>query len=539
MSWRIYNVLSMQPDFTENPVVGLVDGSRIMIELGQAEAFGYWRGDTPIALGFTYRISSPAELRQFREFLNVIGGKSTPFFCPSWSADFTLTAPASIGDTTIRVAAAGFSSIVENRPDTPGRQIFLLTSDNQFQSFGVTNAELDGDEEILQLDAELAYNFDPEFTLCGRLYLVRLAEDRVEYEFQLPGRGTAPLKMVSTRQTRRVNERKLVDGTPTFNLKAFSDVIATDENPLKYRFDSPTSAGPLVYGSSSSNYANEWLGSWDAGLKIVSPLGVEITTGLFTDVSRPAHWTFAFDATGKEFVAWATNEGTIRLGFFEGIDESHLEFEGFAPQAFNTYEIDSTKNAGESDAVIFYLRPGFSGLFARFYREDFATEHLIARSPVAPIYLQAARANGAKIEVVGMDAGHRLAIWRAGDYIPPLEVQTIFGSVDEATGLYRAITIMVGEPENLTAKIDELVGIYKSIRVEATARLPGGIGALDSSMSGLYKETRILVDPPNDALSGGLDSSISGAYTLKAKGATAPDSVTASIDTSLTGTYAP
>lgn len=544
MSWRFYDTLTVQPNFDQAPEAGIVGSGRTLIDFASVPIWAAWHGDTPLSFRNMYRLDSAAELRTFRNFMNQIGGKSVSFFIPTWFPDFELAAPIVAGATAITIKAAGLSEIIENRPDTQGRQLFVLLPDGQLQTFGITDATLDGDNEILEVDQPAAFSADVDSPMVGRLYLVRLADDQIEYSMDTPGSGSVSIAMVTSRQTRHVEDAQELESDAVYALREFVDVLSYDQNPLIFRYDQPVSIGPVSYGSASPRYATEWNGAWSGGLRLTSSIGTEVTTPLFDGSSPPAHWTFCFNAGGREIVAWARPEGTVRIGFRNGLgDPTHVEFPGYAPQAFNTYEIDSTATAGDSDAIIFYLRKGFSGIFGRFAREDFAIEHLLARSPTAPIYLQRARANGSKIELIGMDAGHRLSYWRAGDYVPPIDPEIASHELDGFTLAYDPINVIITAPTE--APNEHTIGAftlgYEAIRVGVTAPTdPGGSHAISTDMTVEYVSVRTYLDiPGEDMPASSIDSAMTLGYVLVTKFSQATDGAANSIDPTITIGYAP
>ncbi len=540
MSWRSYQVLTPQPDFSVDPVLGVMDTGRILTELGQAPAFAEWRGDTPLAFGFSWRLQSPAEFRTFAEFMNAIGGKSTPFFLPSWAPDFELTAPAAIGDIQIRVKAAGFINITENRPDTDGRQIFLVSTDARFQPCSVVGVEVDGDDEVLTLDLPIAYDFDPVETMVGRLYLVRLADDRIEYEFVRPGNCLVPLRAITSRQTRRVNMQELVGSEQTFSLKAFSDVIAEDLDPLLFTFTTPTALGPEVYGTSQAdNFFRDWSAIGEVGgvmLQSSAPGATAIPSVLYDSSFLTSHLALAFDAGGNESIAWHTNPGEIRIGWKSSGTNHWLDFIGISPVMFQTWAIDGSISAGDGDLVVFYIREGYSGIFARFYRESFATEHLVVRSPTAPIYLQLARREEGRIEVVGMDAGHRLCRWRTGGYLTPPERQILNSRIAGVSGEFRELRVFASSEDLLATQISNVSGTFREIRI-AAAIAEFGTSRIVPVASGAYTEVRIPIDLPDESATARLAATATGEYKLIAKMGAVEETGNSRIRTTITGSY--
>ncbi len=544
MSWRAYELLTIQPDFTSPPQHGLGEGGLTLVEFGQATSVGTWHGDTALAMSFDFRFDTAAEQRSIRNLTNILGGRAMPFFMPSWEHDFVLAEAGIAGDVQIRIEAAGLSSITDNRPDTEGRQIFLVRPDGQVQGVGIVGAVLEGSEEVLTLDLPLAFDVQPDQVMVGLLRLMRLADDRIEYRQERPGHGLVKLAMVTSRQTRHVNDSPAVEGENIFNLKAFVDVIATDEDPMLLRYKTATAIGPEVYGSAQTdNFYRDWTAYTDGPTVKMqnSAGGAPIPSDLYDSGFETQHLTFGFDGSGREAIAWRSQPGLIRLGYKAGGVNHWKDFPGISPVMIQTWALDSTVTAGNADLVVFYLREGFSGIFARFYREDFATERLIVKSPVCPIYLQLARGFQGRIEVVGMDSGHRLCRWRTSGYLTPMERQAQIGKLSPiVTGQYRSLVVFAFGTDSQTGRMGGLVtGEYRSIRVYQQAPEIGEVGRMGGLVTGSYTSVRIYVNPSADGQTGRLATTVPGEYKLVRRLGAAEDAQIGKLSTTVTGSYGP
>ena len=117
MSYKAYDILRVQPDFNQEPFMGIAEAGRSDVQIGMKAGFSEWTGTTSLAFSFLYRTQTPEESSVLREFLYELKGRWAAFFLPSWQRDFELIAAASIGDTTLTVSEEGFAELTENRPE--------------------------------------------------------------------------------------------------------------------------------------------------------------------------------------------------------------------------------------------------------------------------------------------------------------------------------------------------------------------------------------------------------------------------------------
>jgi len=456
MSRKAYEDLTIEPDFTDPPTYGLAGaGGRRDTAVGQGQQYAAWRGSTQLALGFGFRCSSNVEATALREALNRIRGRSSAFYLPSWQRDFRLAASATAGDTTISIIDGGLSDMTTNRPDTEGRVIFVATPAGSVQILGVETAVDDGANETLTLDQPLRFDLDQSRDMIGFAYLVRLAADEATWDYDAPGQASIPLRFVTVKNRREVDTADTVASEQIGELHAAEIVVATDEDPVLVQFLTPSAIGPNVYGAAQAqNYSATWTASFidDTTVEIVQADTLEtIESTLYDSLSRTDHLTLGFDSAHRELLAWhePNSRDTIRVRYYAGGAEQDIEFTGISPIAFNTWAIDGTVTLGEAETVVFYLKRGSSSIYFRREAESYATENIYLYSPVPPLYLHKAEVNGRVIDLYGMDASHRAAIWTSSEYEPPLiESNQPIISVIEGVYLQVAVLAELGEEAN-------------------------------------------------------------------------------------------
>ena len=540
MSYKAYEIFTVQPDFTRDPFMGIGDPGRTDLRIGMKPGYSEWTGTTALAFSFLFRTRTPEENTTLREFLFRFKGRWAAFFLPSWQQDFALAMAASIGDTTLTVSEEGFAELTENRPDTEKRVIFALTTDGILQTWNILSAADSGGDEIVTLDTPVTTALDPETTMMGYCYLVRLADDRQEWTYDAPGQGSVDLTFVTVRNKRTVETEEIVESAAIGDLKAAVNLLATNEDPELLEFLSPEATGPTAYNvTQAANYSTPWEARFfDATTIEMEQLssGVVTASALYDGSVASDHLAFCFDSASQEVLAWnhTTMPGKIRLRYYAGGLPQALDFTGFSPVAYNTWVIDSTVTLGAAETVIFYLKPGYSVIFARFESESYAIEYQFLRSPSAPIYLHKAVKNVNVIEIHGMDSGHRKIVWNSDIYRPP-EVDEALATMSLAGGTYELIAIATDpEADAQSATIvfsGEYVNLVRSTDPEADGQ------SATIVFSGEYVNSVRSTDPETDVQSSTLVFSSSGGYTLIAKSTGAETDVQSSTLTFPTGSY--
>jgi hypothetical protein len=509
MSRRAYTVFTTAPDMTQPPVIGLAgEGGRKDTSIGQADLFGAWRGTTLLAFGFSYRAGTKAVAIQLRNFLNGFKGRGGAFLLPSWLRDFRLAAAGTTGDTTLTIQEAGLADLDTDRPDTEGRVIFVLTPAGSLQILGILSAvDGGGGTEVLTLDEPLAADLDIDRTMVGFVYLVRLAEDEVDLRYDVPGQCSLDLRFISLRSRRMVDSSDDVASSNIGNLKGNQTLLATDDDPYLSIFVAPECFGPEVHSTpQGNNFFQDWQATFDGSNNVEldnpsSPLGSPIVSPLYDSGFESNHLSLAFDSTSLEVLAWALDSETFRLAWFVGGVETRLTLPGISPVLFQTYTIDGTVTSGDAELVCFYIKEGFSNIFARLFRDDFAIEYVWTRSTTGPLYLQRVVKDSTRMEVQGMDTGHRRCRWQSFEYQTPVPPDFLAATIELEPGLYFE-TIMAAPPtaEAMGATIELEPGLYQDIVVRFPLVEEPGVGATIALEPGLYQDIITKADPTETAM---------------------------------------
>jgi len=540
MSLIAYEVLTFQPDFSEVPQLGIED-DRDVVQSPGGRAFVAWADRTDRVARFAFQTKTAEEWRILREFFDRIGGRAAAFYLPSWQHDFELAANAAAGSSQLRLAGHWFAdNVTENRPDTLGRVIFALNHLGQFSTHLVASFGEDGADDVVALLDPITNPMEAGRTMVGFCYLARLTEDTIESEHLSPDHARMILGFRNVTQTRRVNQTESAEGSVVGNMNRNEDVRATDEDPI-YTDPSVSSAiGPFQYGvPQGDNYQSEWTASLNRIDNTVTLRGTAYDAPeLLYNAPAPADQiALTFDAGGREILAWDRN-GKVTVAWF-GPTPTYKTFDGFSPVAYNTYAIDSTVDAGTATIAVFYLREKDATIYCRIASENFTIEHRYCKSPLAPLYLHAARRRNGQLQIVGIDTGHRLAIWRSQTYVTPLEIQALSVNVGDVEGLYYPIAVDVPIPDEIATTTIVSGSIeFAEIRVVGTIPDDSGTTSLIPSISGDYVLARITGEIPDDSGTVSLTANASLLYALTAirPGDAEEDSGTVSIQP-ITGTY--
>jgi hypothetical protein len=538
MSFRYYEVFTLQPDMTNPPVFGAAD-DRDVNSPSDGPNFIAWTDRTDRLLFFKFQTFSSSEWRIIREFFDRHGGRAKAFYLPSWNADFELVADAEIGATSITVNGHFHTNEVpDNRPDTIGRRLMIIDQTGATSTHWIKNFITSGPNDILFLDSPLAAALEAGRCIISICYLARMIDDTIESVHLSINHTAAELKFREVTHRRRLDQTESATGSAISSMKAAFDLVATDQDPLYDNLRSCVAIGPISRNApQAANFGTEWLATLDPLTNLVTTDGPgdPQVCALYNAPGPADQIALTHDAVSKEVLAWSL-DGEVWIAWTAGDGVHRIHFEGYSPVAFNTFSIDSTVTAGEATVAIFYLKKGDSSIFCRIGAQSYATERRYCVSPIAPMFLHAARRFLGRLELVGMDVSHRRARWRSQAYLTPLQVQVMTGTVGPVTGEYEAVTIHTPVEDSTGGEGIEFTGLYRSVRVVESTSEAGVSGDIVGELSGEYSEVRVLLDTTGDSTTG-LVLPPSGSYTLSRKlSIPAPQSITATIH-AVTGSY--
>lgn len=544
MSWRYYETLTTPPDFTDPPVQGLAD-ERDTVDFANARSFIAWQDRTDRIFTFDFQTFAPEEWRILRDFFDRHAGRARSFYLPAWTQDFNLAADANAGADTIEVEGHALSDgLTENRPDTVGRRIMLVNHLGQSSFHWIEGAAAAGDRDVLVLDGPIPNPVEAGRTLISICYLSRLVDDTIQSEHISPTHARASLTFRQVSHRRYLAQTEVATGIDIATLNRNEDIIAKDWDPIYTDLTVSAALGPFFLGlPQTENFQTEWIADLHKTSNTVwlNGPGTEAPTDLYNAPGLANQIALTFDAASKAILAWEI-DGLVTIARQGSPDIIRVSFPGYSPVAFNTFGIDSTVNAGTATIAVFYLKRQDPTIYCRIASENFLTERRYCQSPLAPIYLHAARRFDGRMEIVGMDANHRLARWRSQAYLTPPEIQIAMATIEpEITGDFRELRVYREDEEAATARIDGVAGEFRELRVIGTVpEEPMGTAKVEPAIGGSYSEIRVYSAAPEEPMGkAGIATTVQGSYTLIAIMTNAPEEQmgNAKIETTIGGSY--
>ncbi len=429
----IYPVLDLVPDFSTAPQYGLAMAQdKLAIGEGrQRVAFPAIQRDH--VFNFTFLLDTLAEVRKLKRFFNERGGRTHPFYLPSWRNDLPPIGGA-LASTLLTVQATDYEEdhLTEpaTRPDHYGRQIFIWQPGEDLFTSRVISATEDGDETTLDLENTLTFTVDPAKAICGFLHLARFLDDRLSHEQPRPEICTTAIKFRGIRQHIAITQTNPVGELSQYASLGFVS-ITQDPAPAEPSDNRAAYAsGPLnLHYSQDALYFTRWA-AWThnrqirlkrlpAG-EITFPDASGVSSALFgaTQVNTD-HLTLAFDQNGWEVIAYQKTLTTIELRQFYDSATTIRTWEGLDPILVFNQLIDPNIETGDSDVVCYYIKPNSNTLFYRFQRDDFGTEYVAAHLPARPITLKRIYIEDGFQYFEFLDAGFRRAVMKSAPLPEP------------------------------------------------------------------------------------------------------------------------
>jgi hypothetical protein len=289
----------------------------------------------------------------------------------------------------------------------------------------------------------------------------------------------------------------------------------------------------------AENFQTEWVANLvreTNQFQLLGPLGVVTTTPLYNAPGVARKIAAAFDAASSPAIAWEL-DGVTTVAWTASSVIQRLSFAGYSPVMFNTFAIDSTVTAGTATLAVFYLKPQDSTIYCRIIAESFATERRYCNSPVAALYLQQARRYEGRLEIVGIDTGHRLARWRSEGYLTPPEIQVVNAIIEDFSGELMEVTVRRQWEDSVGAELVGIEGSVMEIRIPAAAADTMGMAYVETTISGTLTEIRIPANAEDSVIAVVIDNQMTGAYTQVAMQGQAESGPVASVFESITGSY--
>lgn len=415
---EFYQAFTLAPDFTTPPVSSFSDGRRD-IQLAAAQRYGIYDQKGKRSLNAIWRINSPVDMREVRNFLERNQGRSNPFYIPSWSQDFSVQTTTPSGGSAVNIQI-GIDYVVDLSPellDKFGTIAWFYSRDRELHITRIiASSPGAGDTTNIAMETATPFEIRPG-TFCGFCMFARQALDETQIKYVAPGIAEMNLAVEEAVHTLPLIQTQVINGQDLFSFPAMTEVR---QNPIQpgtnLSFISADTLGPEQYDLNQSfPHQRSWQFTiTEDGVEMKRGFDPPIVSELFEVKPEGEHISASFDIGGKEHVAIGLTSGDILIRFRDGSNQIRTTtWEGFAPQTINTWAVDSSVSAGEADNVVVYLKQGESKLYARFAGGFYGTEYLVCNSPVNPLYLTDIEASAGELRVEGLDVTHNTAIWVA------------------------------------------------------------------------------------------------------------------------------
>lgn len=407
------------PDMTNPPTSGIAD-ERQSVNAPETETFIAWTDRTDRIMQFEFQTFTCQEWSEFRTFFDRMAGRAKAFFQPSWAADFELAVTAAAGDTTLTIAGHWHTNnLNSNRPDSIGRRMLIVNHLGEISDHWVLEAATSGANDVLTLEDPIANDLEPGRCIICICYLCRLAMDSIEGTSLSPAHVNAKLTFREITNRRKHNDHLDTQGFVSIgNLIACAEVWAFDDEPAFSVLRNYSTLGPDVYDTpQAGNFDAAWSGSLSAITNLLTLDGpaAPFTSTLYNGSTPADQIAFTFDTDGKEVLAWVTGDAA-RIRWFDGTAQT-IDFDAHSVAAYNSWALATTTDIGDSTVVVFYLKRGDSNIYCRILADGFAVPYRYCINPLAAIALHTVNQFDGRLQLVGMDASHRVAKWRSAGWL--------------------------------------------------------------------------------------------------------------------------
>jgi hypothetical protein len=494
---EFYPTFTIAPDFSTPPVSSFSDGRRD-IALAAAKKYGiYDRRGKRQFLG-KWTITNSADVRNMQRIIKRNQGKSNPFYIPSWTQDLIVVnaAPAGARYMEIKVGIDYAVDLDPTKLDKFGTVVWFYSRNRELHVSRVIEAtNLVGGNTGIILESESPFPIE-EGTYAGFCIFAKQSNDTFIVQHKAPNSCEFELQLEEALHTLPKDATELIEGTDFGEVFSMPQVNEVRQTPLpiseKLTFETATVKGPEDYITGQIfPHQKDWL------IEIVPLQGVRLSAeGIDPFYSNwyvgqapeGAHIHGTFTIGGREHLCAGLSDGQVEIRFFDSqLQQLQItKFDGFSPLMINTWAIDGSVFAGESDIACIYLKRGEAKLFVRFAGGEYATEYLLCNSPVNPLYLTSIQASQGELLINGLDVTHNLATWVA-DVTPilPLFNDRSSGIIEQVTSVYETALLKtnITETNTTSGAIEQSSGEYLSILVRAGNQVETNVS------SGLIEQT--------------------------------------------------
>lgn len=395
MSGLPYPVLTMVPDFNKPPQCD-ISATADRTQLGTGEGYVTFPQPVPtFGFGVTFTLLDGSECDDMEEFFRGRGGRTHPFYWPSWRRDLLRGAGAAGSHyltTTVLNFAAEHLTNPATRADHYGRQIFVWQPGEDLHVDRIVSSSENEGLTYLDLELPLPFTVDSARAVVGFLHLARFSEDELKWQYAAVDVATVETRIMSVRQYLDDPEETLpISEIQFYAQRGFTSAVSDAEecSPVSNRF--ATALGPEVIDTPQGGaYVKSWVVWEEAGqlrIKAGASITYPDTGGTVCSLSGgdvgTHRLTITFDKN-EHLLVGLEFPGVVQLRSFGGT----LEFAGKSPLLVNNKLIDPAISDADSDVICYYIRPGDAKLYARFERDLFAVERVVAKIPFIPLELK-------------------------------------------------------------------------------------------------------------------------------------------------------
>jgi hypothetical protein len=508
-----YPLFHLVPDFSEPVAMGLSTLHDRLTLAASAGFVAFPQQQTDRFFSHLFTGVTKGEIVQVKEFFRERGGRTHPFYLPSWRNDVDVQGTVAAGVNQIVIPLVGDGYAAEHLDDTPedhfGRQLYFWMPGS-----GVTGERIlrtipvDDDFEILELVEPLPFEYDPSKGLCGWAYLARFMEENLTWSHPSPDVATTTLRFRCIRGWNGITQENFVGGADQYGSNKFTSLRQVQQltEPITNRVAYAPGPFNLRYVQEEP-YSQQWAaypGEFRVMLyqgddEIWLPAAVGAPSVLFSGTVVTDHITLAFDQNSSEVIAYQKADGvTIEVRQLFNGELEVVTFEGQDPLLIFNYLVDGDLETGDTDVVLYYMKPGRNLLYWRFQRENFGTERICCQLAGKPIALKRtwvdADAELHKLEY--LDAGFRSATL-SSPALPPIPPP-----------ITHHLRIFSEAMDSLALSVG---GNYLPVEVPVDYS-PEAMAGMTLELWGSYDSLLVFRDIGNEAMSG-LSLSLTGAYT--------------------------
>lgn len=454
-------LLEQEPDFGTPPRYAIQAPSERQSATPAVDIAAFFTLQDDLLLTFTLTMDSPREIHALMEFFRERGGAAMPFYVPSWRGDIEVAGTAAAGSQLVPIAGTGYEAahLTGTPEDWPGRQVWLWHPEHGLFAERVLRVVTVAGVEHLDLDGPLPWDLTTE-CLGGFCYLARWQDDALQWDFAAEGVTRLEVSIKCTRAWTTVERTNPVVEIDQYASLGFTTISSfrTDSTPI----DPVTNRvaftdGPFTLHEPVDGY---YIKRWAAypssdgnGVRMrkvaTGPVWLPSAAGtlsdLFDETPDTDHVAFCFDQTAFEVIAYQLDPETIELRHFFNGDVEIVSWAGTDPVCVWNYQLDPLMDVGDSDVVAYYIRPGEGRLYARFQRDNFDTEYVVANLPVEPLALKRGFYEDRYYYLELLDTGFRTVRTRSAQYPvrpdPPLDPVVTVAVATERLG-----TTLAGAP---------------------------------------------------------------------------------------------